>query len=319
MVISDIARFLLACNHVGIATHVMPDGDAIGSVLAIALALEKKGLHPVVIKNDIVPRKYLFLPGQHLVKEYSQAPSDLDALVVLDCGDLERLGEAKELTDRSKTVINIDHHISNTLFGSYNLVDTNAAAAAEIVYQLIKLMGVEIDLDIGTCLYTAIIADTGGFKYDNTTPVTHAIAGEMISIGVNVSHVARRVFNNRTLSQTRLIGKAIDSLDIYHGGKTAVMCITRDTIEETGSSYHEVEGVIEYARDIEGVEVAVLIKEIGENHYRVGFRSKVYVDVSEIASHFGGGGHRKASGCTVEGDLKEVKKLLLKEIKKAYG
>jgi len=318
MIISDIARHISSSSSIDIVTHVMPDGDAAGSALALALALDKQGLRTIVVKNDTFPKNYSFLPGQNLMVDFRDISERPKTLVALDCGDAERLGKAKALLDKAETVINLDHHISNTMFGNLNLIDTNAAATAEIVYQLIKLMGVKIDIDIGTCLYTAIIADTGHFKYDNTTWITHAISGELINIGVNASNIARHVFSSRTFSKTKLIGKAIESINIYHEGKTAVMVVTRKVLDHIGSSPDEMEGIIDFARDIEGVEVAVLLKEVEENEFKIGFRSKEYMDVSEIAGSFGGGGHKKASGCTVKGRLEDVQEQILENIEKAY-
>lgn len=318
MILSDIARHISLSKSLGIVTHIMPDGDAVGSALALALALNKKGMHPVVIKNDTIPKKYSFLPGQHLMVEYENLSKNTETLVVLDCGDADRLGKYREFMKKANTIINIDHHISNTMFGNMNLVDNNAAATAEIVYQLIKLMGVEPDEDIGTCLYTAIIADTGGFRYANTTSITHAISGELINVGVKTNYIARKVFNSRSFSKTKLIGKAIESINMYHEDKTAIMVVTREILDQTGSSKDEMEGLIDFARDINGVEVAVLIKEVEEDEYKVGFRSIDYIDVSKIAGIFGGGGHQKASGCTIKGSLEYVRKQVLEEIEKAY-
>ncbi len=319
MIISDIARHISSSKSVGIITHIMPDGDAIASVLALTLGLRKKGLHPIAIRNDVIPKEYGFLPGLNHLTDLDDLHEYPETLVVLDCGDIERLGQGCELATKAGTVINLDHHISNTMFGNLNLVDTGAAATGEIVYQLIKLMGIDMDVDIATCLYTAILTDTGGFKYDNTTWISHTIAGELITLGVKPNLVSQMVFDTRTLSKTKLIGKAIDTIKIYHDGKTAVMYVDRHMLEQAGSSRDELEGLINFARDIQGVEVAVLIKEVSDQQFKVGFRSKEYTDVSRIAGVFGGGGHKKAAGCTINGGLTAVRKKLLEEIENAYN
>jgi phosphoesterase RecJ-like protein len=319
MIISDIVKKIKKSKSTGIITHINPDGDAIGSTLALGLALKKLGLDVGIIKNDDFPSKYEFLPGRELMVECEAVSHFPATLVALDCGDADRLGKGRVFLEKAETVINIDHHVSNTMFGNMNFVDANAAATAEIVYQVIKLLGSKIDVKIATCLFTAIVADTGCFRYDNTTQVTHTICGELISLGVKSNYVCTRVFHERTLSQTRVLGKAIETIKMYHGGRTAVMTVTKKMMEETGTTQGDLENVIDFARDIAGVKVAVLLKEIDENTIRIGFRSKEEADVSAIARKFGGGGHKRASGCTVEMPLAEALEHVLEEISEVCG
>jgi len=316
MILSDIVKHLMQNDNIGIISHVTPDGDALGSSAALGLALERLGKRVVVLRNDRLPSKYSFLPGSHLAVDCEKAPFKTDILVALDCGDLERLGSGVRHYEAAGTVINIDHHLSNTMFGNLNLVDTSAAATAEIVYRIIKLMGIEVDLDIATCLFTAIAADTGCFRYDNTTIITHGIAGELISTGVKSSEICRRIYNLRTLEQTKMLGRAIDSIKLYHGGKTAVMRITKQMMQETNCGQEDLEGVIEFARDIEGVEIAALLRETDDGEIKVGLRSNEYADTSEIAASFNGGGHRKAAGYTVGGPMDTAMETLLDRIEK---
>jgi phosphoesterase RecJ-like protein len=217
------------------------------------------------------------------------------------------------------TVLNIDHHISNTMFGNINMVDTNAAATGELVYQIIKLMGIDLNTDIAECIYTAITADTGCFKYDNTTAVTHGIAGELISIKVESNHIYSQIFNLRTLQQTKMLGRAIDSIKTYHGGKTAIMTVTRKMMRETGCSQEDLDGIVEFARDIVSVKMAALLRETDDGGIKINLRSKEYADTAAIAAAFGGGGHRKASGCTISTSMENAVEQLIKEIEKCYG
>jgi phosphoesterase RecJ-like protein len=318
MMLTDIVKHLQKTREVTIITHITPDGDALGSSAALGLSLIRMGKKVTIVKNDEIPLKYDFLPGQFLFDDADIASLQPDTLVVLDCGDLERLGDFIGISQKASTVINIDHHISNTMFGNLNLVDANAAATAELIYQIIKLLGVGMDLEIATCIFTAIASDTGCFKYDNTTSVTHGIAGELTNIGVETGWICSRIFNMRTLGQTKLLGKAIDSIRIYHGGKTAVMSLTKVDLEEFGCDRQDIEGIIEFARDIEGVEVAVLLKETEDEEVRVGLRSNEYVDTSVIAAVFNGGGHKKASGCTIHSSIDKACEMLLAEIEKGY-
>jgi phosphoesterase RecJ-like protein len=319
MILSDIVSRIKNSKKVFLITHINPDGDAIGSMLALGLAIKSIGTDVVVLKNDEIPEKYRFLPGQKLLRACEQVAEAPELVIVLDCGDEDRLGEGKALISTAQCVINIDHHISNTMFGSMNLVDANAAATAEIVYQLIKLLGVKIDLDIAACIFTAIVTDTGCFRYDSTTWVTHAIAGELISLGLKTGPICDLVFSQRSFPRTMLIGKAINSLKLYHKGRTAVMTITEDMLKETGSCPGDIEGLIDFARDIKGVEIAVLIKESKENQVKVAFRSKERFDVSAIAARFGGGGHKRASGCIMEGPIDRALEILLDVISITIG
>ncbi len=318
MMLTDIVKHLIKSDSIGVISHVVPDGDALGSSRALGLALEKMGKRVIIIKNDQTPQKYNFLPGVHLVVESDSAPFNADTLAVLDCGDIERLGSGILHFKKAGTVLNIDHHISNTMFGNLNIVDANAAATAEIIYQVIKLMGVTVDLDIATCLFTAIAADTGCFRYDSTTSVTHSIAGEMISIGVKSNSICNGIFNTRTYQQTKMLGKAIESIKLFHEGRTAVMSISKAVMHKAGCGQEDLEGIIEFARDIKGVEVAALIRETETGDIKVGLRSNEYVDTSAIAAFFSGGGHKKASGYTVNSSMEDAEFMLLEQIKKKY-
>jgi phosphoesterase RecJ-like protein len=316
--LTDIVNHLLTSQEIGIITHTSPDGDALGSSMALGLSLIKMNKDVFILKNDQAAGKYDFLPGEHLIRDINKTPPCSQTLVVLDCGDLERLGSGIKAYEGASNVINIDHHISNTMFGNLNLVDTNAAATAELIYQIIKLMGIRLDVDIATCLYTAIAADTGGFRYDNTTSVTHSIAGELINIGVKTSWICNRIFNLRTQEQTKLLGKAIESIRVFHQGKTAIMSLTKQDIEDCKCGPQDLEGVIEFARDIQEVEVAALLRETEDDGIKVGLRSNEYVDTTAIAATFNGGGHKKASGCTINTTIENAYVMLLEEIEKSY-
>lgn len=317
--LTDMVKCLMESGSVGIITHIQPDGDALGSASALGLALERLGKKVVIFKNDKPPKKYSFLPGAHLVVDCKGPANRVETLAVLDCADLDRLGDGIQHYEKAGTVLNIDHHISNTMFGNMNMVDTNAAATGELVYQMIKLMGIELNVDIAECIYTAIAADTGCFKYDNTTSVTHGIAGELISIGVESNRICSQIFSLRTLQQTKMLGRAIDSIKTYHCGRTAIMTVTANVMQETGCGQEDLEGIVEFARDIEGVEVAALLRETDGGDIKVGLRSKEYADTAAIAAVFGGGGHRKASGCTIHAPMEKAVTQLIEEIRKSYG
>lgn len=309
-VITEIEK----AKSIYLASHVQPDGDNIGSLLALGLALKKMNKNVFMLKTDNIPKDFMFLPNIDLIKEYDE--SDIDLFIALDSSDEERLGSNKELLQKANNIINIDHHLSNTNFGDINIVDSYAAATCEIVFKLIKKMGIEIDKDIATCLFTGISTDTGSFMYENANEETHLIAAELIRIGIDKQEININIWQNKSLINTKLFIKTLETLKTYFDDKVAIVEVTRDNLRSIGASMEDSEGVVSFVRDIEGVEVSIMLKEFEENEIKVSMRSKRYVDVSKVCSLFGGGGHKKAAGCTINSNLKEAKKDLIEALEK---
>lgn len=304
------------CSKIAVTSHVTPDGDNVGSSLALCLALQKLGKQADFILEDNIPEVYRFLKGAKEVKSYTSfADLDYELLISMDCGDLERLGQVKELALKLQT-INIDHHVSNTRFGSINLVEENASATAEIAYKLIKSMGIFIDKDIAECIYTGIVTDTGMFQYSNTTEETHSVAAELIIAGVNPSEIFNKVYQNSPKEKVLLMKEALQSLEFYCDDRVSCISISKDQLERISTEELDTEGIVNLARDIESVEVAAFLKEKQDNVIKVSLRSKSIVDVCVIAKGFGGGGHIRAAGCTIQGSLQQAKEQLLEAIKK---
>ncbi|HHY90558.1 MAG TPA: bifunctional oligoribonuclease/PAP phosphatase NrnA, partial [Clostridiales bacterium] len=238
-----------------------------------------------------------------------------DLIITVDCSDITRLGNRAHYLEQSKKVVNIDHHITNTYFAQHNLVVSDAAATGEIVYLLLQEMDVSITKDTATCLYVALSTDTGSFRYDNTTAGTHRIAAELLEYGIDLNFITTELYQNKPLSKVKLLKEALNSLEIYYSGQVAILSITNQMLKETGAA-EDTDGLIEFARDIVGVKVGILIKELGHSEIKVGFRSKDNrIDVSEIAAQFGGGGHRKASGCTIHDTLQNAKEQVVAILK----
>jgi len=299
-----------------VTSHITPDGDSIGSTLALTLALLKMGKRAVPVIKDDIPKKYRFLPGTDLiVKDTSES---FDAVIALDCGDIERLGFEKQLKEYGPIVINIDHHKSNDFFGDLNLVDANSSSVGEMVYRLIDGK-IDIDYDIALNLYTAIITDTGSIKYSNTTPSSLKILANLVDKGVKPDYVSRHVFERRSLASIKLLKSVLNTLEISADGKIASLLITRDMLRDSGASEEDTDGMINYAREIEGVEVAVIFKENEDSLIRVGFRSNEWVDVSMIAAKFNGGGHPRAAGCVLKFPLQEARGIVLDAIQHALA
>jgi phosphoesterase RecJ-like protein len=296
------------------STHINPDGDAIGSLIALGLGLQQHGKHIYLYNASPIPAVYRFLPGVQLVQQVLPESSAWDTAVVLDCGTLDRIGVAVDFVRGLPQVINIDHHVTNTNFGQYRLVDSTACSSAEIVYRLLKKMAITIDAAIATSIYTGILTDTGSFRFANTNSAAYKICSEMVKVGVDPYTVAQHVYGTYSLGRIKLLNMALDSIEISANGKLSLMTLTQDMFRETDTNPEDVDGMINYAKRIEDVKVAALIME-NENgavqkRYHVSLRSDGTVDVAEIAASFGGGGHFSAAGFGVESSLKALKKTI---------
>ena len=309
-------RFLIAC-------HVDPDPDCVGAMLALDWLLERMGKVALPLSHDPMLPQWRFLPRIERVRsagEYTGESDDAwDALIVVDC-EVERTGDAARWAGRVECVINIDHHVTNPGTGSVNLVLPEAAAAGEIVYALLQAAGVEPDRDAATLLYAAIMADTGSFRYSNTTAGVLAVASRLVEAGASPAEIAREIYDTRSWSYVRLLGRALGTLERSPGGRVAWISLTNRMLAEEGARRDETEGLIQFPRMIDGVEVAMIFRELeGGDQVRVGFRSREAVDVSALAREFGGGGHARAAGCTVRGTLDEVRQRVVRRALEAVG
>ena len=295
---------------------MQPDGDNIGSSLALCLALQKLGKKAVFVMDDNIPELYRFLKGAREVeKSASFTELDFDLVIALDCGDIERLGKVAQLIGKTK-LVNIDHHISNTKFGEINLVEENASATAEIIYKLMKFMGIFIDKDIADCIYTGIVTDTGMFQYSNTSEETHSIAAELIIAGVSPSDIFNKVYQNSPKEKVLLLREALKSLEFFNNDMVSCISITKAQVDSIADEDIDTEGIVNLGRDIFGVEAAIFLKQKELNIIKVSLRSKSYVDVSVIAKDFGGGGHIRAAGCTINDSLESAQQQILLAIQK---
>jgi bifunctional oligoribonuclease and PAP phosphatase NrnA len=315
MVLEKIISVFNTSENIAILPHISADGDAIGSSLALAQALVKLNRKAVVFLEESIPAVYNFLPGCELAKVFTTDNTRFDAVVALDTGDIGRLGDRKEIFEDGKITINIDHHNTNSEFAFYNYVSTGSSAVGEIIYQLIKMMGLEIDSDMSTCLYVAIATDSGGFRFSNTTKLTHLIISDLISKGISVAEVSQKIFDSTSFEKVKLMGAAADSLELVEKGKIAIITITNDVLKKSGAKEEDCDGIINMGRNIRGVEVAVMLRQWDNGEIKVNLRSNSNLDVSAIASMYNGGGHKKAAGYITKGSLDDVKNKLLKDIK----
>ena len=302
-----------------VVSHTHPDGDAVGALLAAGLALKSMGKDVQLYNESAIPAVYRFLPSVGAIKQKIAPKSTFDAAIVLDCGDIERVGKQAEAIGKVPLVINIDHHVTNSRFGHLQLIDVDACATSEIIYRLLKALPVEFDQAIATAIYTGILTDTGSFRFSNTNRSAFAICAEMIAHGADAYAVAQRVYGTYSLGRIKLLNLALDSLEISPNGRLSMMTLTQRMLRETRTQAEDIDGIINYARRIEDVRVAALIHELnangsatrGRRQFHVSLRSDGSVDVAAIAARYGGGGHAGASGFTIETTLTELKGQLM--------
>jgi len=294
-----------------ITTHEGPDGDAIGSSLALASFLRNTGKDVTVHYRDPVPELYAFLPGSESVLPHIP-DRNFDVAFVLDIGERKRAG--KEFCNFSKitTTVNLDHHLSCENFADFNLIDPQAAATGILVYRIANAFNYLFDLETALCIYVAIITDTGSFRYSNANREAFTVAGEMIECGINAWDVAEQLYENQPQKRLELLAQCLPTLQVFKDGQAASVTVTEEMYEASGANAELTDGFINYPRSIRGVEVAIFFRQLEEKKFKVGFRSKGKVNVAAFSAAMGGGGHHNAAGCTVEGTLDEVKAAVYK-------
>ncbi len=313
--LGKIADLIKRTDKIAILPHIAADGDAVGSSLALAIELSAMGKDVCVILEEGIPQLYDFLPGTDLAYVYPDGRRDFELVIALDCGDMDRLGRRREIFEKASITVNIDHHRTNRGFAGHDFVDPQSAATGEIIYRLFEAMGVDFGKETAACLYTAISTDTGSFRYSNTVPATHAICAELLKKGIDVADISKRIFDTMSYGKVRLTGEAIKSLELYYDGKAAVMTLTEEAVRRSGAADEDSDGIINIARNIQGVEVAAMLRQTANGDIKVNLRSNYTADVSLLAAKNSGGGHKRAAGFTVSGgDLPEVKKKLIEDI-----
>ena len=311
---NDIVKALQEKDRFLIVSHINPDGDSLGSSLGLAYGLQKLGKEVGLISNDHIPEIYKFLPLEELL--WSQDDPEEWNLIVLDCGDLARTGKAAGLADKCKFCINIDHHLTNELFGDLNYVDAKAAAVGQAVYELLLHLPVKLDERIASALYTALLTDTGGFRYANTDSRCLSIAAALVEAGANPKEIAEKVYQQTSFNSLQLLSRTLAEIKTACAGQLAWTYISQEMLEKAQCRLDEAEDIIAYLLSIKGVKLAALFKEKEPDYIRVSLRSKSAWDVSLLAEKFSGGGHAKAAGCTIRASLSEAENLVIAEMKK---
>lgn len=315
---ANIFEKISNANSIGITGHVRPDGDCIGSCMSLYNYL--CGIYKdkqIDVFLEFVPEVYQFIHNVDRVNTTYETDTVYDVFISLDCGDVLRLGAAKELFEAATYTINIDHHISNTKFADFNHVKADASSTCETLYPLLEKE--HITSEIATSLYTGIIHDTGVFKHSNTSKQTLEIAGELIAYGIPFSKIIDESFYQKTYMQNQLLGRCLTESILLLDGKCIVSTITKKILDFYGASAKDIDGIIDQLRITKGVEVAILIHETNPLEYKVSMRANGDVNVSEIAVLYGGGGHVKAAGCTMTGTEYDVINNLVREIDARLG
>lgn len=304
--IEAIARELRDNERFLLTTHVNPDGDAIGSLGALALVLEDLGKEVVAYCQDEIPGFLRFLPYSDRIVREVQSPDRFDVAVVLDCGELDRIGNADEILQRVEKIIHIDHHSSSDDFGQLNLVLPECSSTAEILYEIFQIIPVSLSSQAAENIYTAILTDTGSFRFANTTGRALHIAAEMVKLGVAPDKIATEVYDSMSPERLRLLALSLKTLTLRANGRLATMQVSQRMLEETKTTVMDTDGFVNYPRGINSAEMAIFFREMDSGKVNVSLRSRGRLNVAEFAHNYDGGGHHNAAAFRAEGSLTEV-------------
>ena len=318
--IENIIDYINRSNDFIVTSHISPDGDNIGSTLSMYNSLKKLKKNVYYVLDDTPPKNLEFLLKDVNILKSNEFNIDKFNIISLDCGDRKRICLSDEIKDKAQKIICIDHHASNDKYGDLNYIDTNASSTCELVYNVLvaynKKYNIDlIDENIATFLYTGLVTDTGNFMYSNTHPTSFDMAKNLLLKGAKKENIIQNIFQSNSANYYKLLGEALNTLDIIDN-KVACISINKEMLKRNIISFNDVDGITSYTRDIEGVEVGILLKEKKDNEIKVSLRSKSYVDVSKIAQSFGGGGHIKAAGCTIYDTIENTKKKIIDSVLK---
>lgn len=318
--LANLARGLRKYRSFVLSCHVTPEGDAIGSMLAMESLLRRLGKKTRVICQDPFPERLPCLSSRKWSRTYQlkgRVP-DFDALVLTDCPTLARIGDVRSILRPDTAVFNIDHHVSNTRFGHYNFIRPEAAASAEVVLDIFDYLGFEPTKEEAKNLYVGLATDTGSFKYSNTREKSHLVAAKLIATGINIEKINEDIHGSYSLKTIKLYERLFGRVKTAAGGAVAWASLRRSDLKATGATDEDAEGFIDFVRYLKGVKIAFFMSELADGRsVRVSFRARGPYDVNRLATHFKGGGHKKASGCTIQSSLEEAEKQIVKRILQA--
>ena len=314
--LSQVVELIETKQRFCITSHVRPDGDSLGSSLALYWTLKSLNKDVQVIMRDSVPHAYRDLPGTEQVIKTPNVSPGYDAAFVIECSDIDRPG----LIDLDKQlVVNIDHHSTTALFGQINWIDSTASAVGEMIYNLCKALGVAVNQQIAECVYTALLTDTGSFHYSNTTERTFKIASELVRRGVKPAQISQSLFYSYPFSKIKVLGMVLSTLKRDETGRIAWLKTSLETMAEVGAIEEDLDGIVNYPLSVEEIEVVAFFKETSPSVYRTSLRSKGSVNVAKVTEKFGGGGHRNAAGCTIKGDIAQIEQQVVQYLQESLG
>jgi phosphoesterase RecJ-like protein len=299
-----------------ISTHVNPDPDALCSELALAEYLRSIGKIVWVINNEDVPRRYRFLPGISRIRRYRKnLKEDYDVAIIVDCGELERIGQVKSLLQRDTLIINIDHHITNNKFGKCNLVQPKASSTAEVLYELLTKAKCRFTKNLARCLYIGIMTDTGSFRHENTSARTHAITAELMKYNVAPHRVYQKFYETISFKDIKEFADVIRRFDMHFGGRVASIELTKKVLSKFSGDFDLRDTIFKFLRSIKGIKVVVICTEIKQGETRINLRSSEKFNVAKLAAHFNGGGHHRASGCMIDKNISQAHRIVINKIR----
>jgi phosphoesterase RecJ-like protein len=302
--LAQVAEAIRARDRFVVVSHVRPDGDAVGSQLAMTFALRRLGKQVRAVSRDPAPAPMQALPGVAGIEIMERIDDAGDAVLVMECGDLRRTGI--EGLDRG-FVINIDHHPGNAMYGALNWLDLSAAACGEMAFDLVRALGVPLTPEIATHLYVAILTDTGSFRHSNITPRTFDICRQCVEAGVSAPSVARTIYDSGRLGRLKLLGSILNGMQIDRTGRIATIDVTEQQARDCGGTYEDTDDLVNMPLSVKEIVAVAFFKETGPGEWRVSLRSKGAIDVNAVAKQYGGGGHKNASGCSAHGALEDVR------------
>lgn len=316
--LEEAVAFIKGYSSFLIVSHINPDGDAISASSAAAWICEQLGKQATIINESELPKRLNYLYRYDTIVQYNQDLSlAFDAVIAVDCADDKRMGKVVELFDAHTPILNIDHHATNNLFGQVNVVHAEAAATVQILFDLIRHAQIPLDVSCATALYTGLITDTGGFRYSNTSSEVMKMAAELIALGVAGHQLADTLLEKMTIGKLKLLKLALSRITFSEDEKIGWVYIQKNDLTECGAEPEDMEGIVNYVLNVDGVEVGFLLKETKTGAYKASLRSAGAVDVAHVSQVFDGGGHVRAAGCTLEYSLEESIELLVSEIRKA--
>ncbi|KEO76412.1 MULTISPECIES: DHH family phosphoesterase [Paenibacillus] len=310
-------EFILEHDDYLIVSHVQPDGDAVSSTVTVGWLLSCLGKKFTMLNEGPIPKRMDFLWHADEIMDMSQQPPErkYNRIICVDCADYRRVGLTEQFFTEDAIILNIDHHPTNDAYGTVNVIKSDAAATAEILFDLLEEFAVTWDVEVATAVYTGLLTDTGGFRYSNTSPKVMSTVSQLLTYGVDGPSLSEKLLEEMTFPQMKVLTKALQTLTMSEDGKVAWVVVSPDDMTECGAVNEDLEGIVNYPRNIRGVEVGIFFKVINDQAVKASLRSAGNVDVAALAQSFGGGGHVRAAGCRLEGKLEDIIKTVVGRVK----